>query len=366
MSSIRVGGRGSTSQKRQTIRCFAHVLSEAGTDDLARRVVYSLNNWEFDSFVMQSQPAGSHEEAVEHAKQARELYPESMHLIIGSSVLDGTRLREPLREARNQVGRGSLAIVHLGSSVSQSEVPLDGIIRTDNLRTEARRIVRMLHYRRPVGKSVLPCAPQSQRVTKRKDFTASLRLRFTVYDLMGYIPDQYRSTRTGLEMDNLDKYSLHYVCQLPGENNGQPAASLRLITRRRQRDSLRWVNQTLLENSDRPLKRSVRASQFQELPVFSAIQNLEEFQAMLQSEEAEYCELSRMVVDQPYRGMGLSRQLIELALADARRMGVRCVFLACVPEQVSMYEKYGFLHFPSDVVTFARVQQPAQALFQFL
>lgn len=352
------------------IRCFVHVVRDSDPENLADFVHSKLKDWDFVTpaclVPVESQLAGTLEEAVENARKTHDLYPESMQLIIGSDLLDGAQPREPLRAARDEFGRGFLGVVHLGSSVPKEVVALDGVIRSDNVKSETRRVARLLNYRRPVRRVSPPCAPQTRLVRKRDDFEASLRLRFNVYDLMGYIPDQYRSSRTGLEMDNLDKYSLHYVSHLPGENNDQPVASLRLITRRRQRNSMRWVGETLRENPDRRLKRSARAAQFQELPVFNAIKCLEEFQAMLQSEEAEYCELSRMVVDESCRGMGLSRHLIELALADARTRGIRCVFLACVPEQVRMYEKYGFLHFPSDIVRFARVEQPAQALFQFL
>lgn len=370
MSLNRADGRSTVDRVPKTVRCFAHVVREVESESLAGYVQASLNNWDFETaaniVLVEAQAAGSLDEAVDQARQTLALYPESMQLIIGASVLDGTHLCEPLRSARKQFDRGHLGIVQLGSSPVMDVGALDGAIRSDNVRSETRRIVRLLNYRRPVPKTEPPCAPQTRLVTTREDFTAALKLRFNVYDLMGYIPRQYRSPRTGLEMDNLDKYSLHYICRLPDEGNDLPAATLRLITQIRQRNSMRWVAETLRENPDRALRRSARAAQFQDLPVFNAIKCLEEFQALLQSEESEYCELSRMVVDESCRGMGLSRQLIEVALADARQRGIRCVFLACVPEQVSMYEKYGFLHFPSDIVRFARVQQPAQALFQFL
>ena len=359
-----------TAGDRETIRCFVQIVNDVDSQELAHRIGASVNGWSFETFTQQiaieSQSAESLSIAVEHAQQALKLYPESMQLIVGSNVLDGNRLREPLGAARSEFQRGHLAVVQLGSTSAEPAAALDGVIRSDNLRSEIRRVVRMLHYQRPVSPKEPPCAPVMRVIQDRKDFTAALRVRFMVYELMGYIPERYRSTKTGLELDYLDKYSLHYVCQLPGETRELPGAALRLITRKRQRNSKRWIDQTLKEYPDEALRRSARTAQFQELPVFNAIQSLDEFQALLQTEDAEYCELSRVVVNEACRGMGLSRGLIEFALADARQRGIRCVFLACVPEQVSMYEKYGFLNFPSDIVTFARVQQPAQAMFQFL
>ena len=370
MSSIRAEGLSTIARAPKTIRCFVHVVQTPDPDNLADFVQAKLKDWDFVTpaciVLVESQLANSLEDAVENSRKTHDLYPDSMQLVIGADLLTGSQPKELLQAAQQEFGRGYLGVIHLGSNMPKGAVALDGAIRSNNVKSETRRVVRLLNYRRPVRRVSPPCAPQARLVNSRDDFEASLRLRFNVYDLMGYIPERYRSERTGLEMDNLDKYSLHYVSHLPGENDDQPVASLRLITRRRQRDSMRWMAHTLRENPDRRLKRSVRTSQFQELPVFNAIKCLEEFQAMLQSEEAEYCELSRMVVDESCRGMGLSRQLIELALADARLRGIRCVVLACVPEQVRMYEKYGFLHFPSDIVRFARVEQPAQALFQFL
>lgn len=369
MSQIRADRAVSTAGDRETIRCFVQVLNDTDSQDVAHETRQALNGWSFDTFaqhfVLDVQSAESPSAAVDHARQALKLYPESMHVIVGPNVLDGTQLHAPLKQARSEFKRGHLAVVQLGSPKSEPNAAIDGVIRIDNPKPETRRVIRKLHYQRPVPKRESPCAPVIHVIKDQQEFMDALKVRFAVYDLMGYIPEHYRSAKTGLELDYLDKYSLHYTCMLPGEID-LPGATLRLITRRQREKSSEWVAQTLRDNPDQALRRSARAAQFQEMPVFNSIHRLDGLQKLLQTEDTEYCELSRVVVNEKCRGMGLSRGLIEFALQDAKLRGIRCVFLACVPEQVEMYEKYGFTHFPSDTVTFARVQQPAQAMFQFL
>jgi len=53
-------------------------------------------------------------------------------------------------------------------------------------------------------------------------------------------------------------------------------------------------------------------------------------------------ELSRVIVDLEYRGNGISRRLVDLAVQTAARAGVNRLFLECLPSHEQIYERHGF------------------------
>jgi len=63
--------------------------------------------------------------------------------------------------------------------------------------------------------------------------------------------------------------------------------------------------------------------------------------------DSEVGELSRVVVSEEFRGVGLSRLLVRACIAAALDLRLRAVMLECLPEHVQMYAKFGFEKTPS-------------------
>src|SRR6202051_4938962 len=62
-------------------------------------------------------------------------------------------------------------------------------------------------------------------------------------------------------------------------------------------------------------------------------------------------ELSKMAVSPRLRGLGIGRSLLEFAIAQARRIGARALFLGSstkLPNAVHLYESVGFRHVPPE------------------
>jgi predicted GNAT family N-acyltransferase len=66
---------------------------------------------------------------------------------------------------------------------------------------------------------------------------------------------------------------------------------------------------------------------------------------------SDLCEISRVVVAEEFRGLGVSRLLVRACIAAAFDLRQRYVLLDCIPQHAAMYEKFGF----------ARVEGYAQA-----
>ena len=98
-----------------------------------------------------------------------------------------------------------------------------------------------------------------------------------------------------------------------------------------------------------------------ELPIFHS-QNLSGiFRKSVQDDEV--CgELSRVIVAEDYRGAGLSRQLVEFALAEAGRAGIQRLFLECLEVHQELYGKFGFQRLPGATGTVIGVNKTMLAM----
>ena len=56
----------------------------------------------------------------------------------------------------------------------------------------------------------------------------------------------------------------------------------------------------------------------------------------------DLCELSRVVVTEEFRGLGVSRLLVRAAIAAAVDFNLKYMLLDCIPQHVVLYEKLGF------------------------
>jgi putative acetyltransferase len=64
-------------------------------------------------------------------------------------------------------------------------------------------------------------------------------------------------------------------------------------------------------------------------------------------------ELSKMAVSTDLRGRGIGRRLLEHAIAHARQIGARSVFLGSstkLPNAIHLYESIGFSHVPRETL----------------
>jgi predicted N-acetyltransferase YhbS len=64
--------------------------------------------------------------------------------------------------------------------------------------------------------------------------------------------------------------------------------------------------------------------------------------------------LGGVIVSASYRGRGLARRVVEVALARARRLGPRFAVLFCHEDRAGLYRKLGFVELLGDVL----VEQP--------
>jgi predicted GNAT family N-acyltransferase len=196
-------------------------------------------------------------------------------------------------------------------------------------------------------------------VRDEKDMRACLRLRFDVYDRMFYLEERISDCPARLDMDLYDKRAIHFLAEssltgdvvgtvrlvlprplLPGQRDsviGSPApATMERQARLCQRiadDEARLGNSALADK--------LGEASFAALPILQSNDFRDKTAQMLAQANLQ-AELSRLIVQPRYRGLGVSRLLIRVVVAAALDLERDIILLECVPAHAAMYSKHGF------------------------
>jgi GNAT superfamily N-acetyltransferase len=189
---------------------------------------------------------------------------------------------------------------------------------------------------------------------KPEQLLRSLELRFGLYGVLGLLSNEVRSANLGVELDFHDGMALHFGAI--DQATGEIAASVRLVIPHQPwgvtgsvspelRDAFRtqqsWFRR-IAETLPAPaLQKKLLESGVGALPLLQNAQLDTKWQNAI-NEGLNGVEISRVVVNPHYRDAGLSRALVQLAIANAYELGRRSIFAACFPSHVPMYSAYGF------------------------
>jgi predicted GNAT family N-acyltransferase len=212
-----------------------------------------------------------------------------------------------------------------------------------------------LTYTASPSKRTIPSPPVEVRlIRRRRELMDYFRLRHRVYKVMGYLEERIENTPSQMEIDWCDEIALHFGA-FAGERKEQLVGTARVVVNSAAEADKKqpmlsryreWVI-ALLE-PDPVLKRSVNKGVLPlELPIFHSQKLSTRLGEVLLCEEA-CAELSRVIVEEDYRGVGLSTRLVEFALEESARVGVNRVFLECLALHETLYRKLGFQRIPGD------------------
>jgi GNAT superfamily N-acetyltransferase len=216
-----------------------------------------------------------------------------------------------------------------------------------------RRAYLAICYRRPPSeKNIGPeTAIEVGVVRTLEDFRKCLALRHDVYSLLGYIHDDVDEAT---ELDYYDPSAMHFfaVASNPGGRSFVGAARLVIAGTKLRRRGLfsdtAHTRQTFsafcdqIASPDPHLRRKLEEGPGgAALPVLAAF-NFGGVSPGAGVSVSDLCELSRVVVTDEFRGLGLSRLLVRVAIAAAIDLNLKYILLDCIPQHVVFYEKFGF------------------------
>lgn len=213
------------------------------------------------------------------------------------------------------------------------------------LREELFKVVKRIWLKSPVAYH----KPQSfgpvnsieiSCITNQKQLYDSFRLRGEVYEALGYIEKKKNRKK---ETDSYDPISLHFIAA-DTENGNKTVGTLRLIVPSLPACSsyanlvpqnTHWFN----EISEMPSPFS--------LPVFQSFlyflpPKQQDIPQDFTFRSRDVCEISRVIVAPDYRGMGISKLLMNHAIDIAQQLRRKNIWLECAPHHIEMYEKFGF------------------------
>jgi len=296
-------------------------------------------------------------------------------VLVSDSILEGTEERLQFSATGQLIDNACLtnsipaAFIALGSDsrelpkglVAQvGTSPLDLLKLREAIGRAALRVHLMAPPRSGTGRvSRDPSSLDSSRFSFQlaetpEQLLSCFELRYSIYDVMGYLSKEIASSGLGLEVDFHDGISLHFLALDTATQ--EVAATLRLVLPNQPwgvcasvgpefREAFlvqqRWFRRLAEFIKSPALQRKLLDAGAGALPMLQNARVSQKWQKPI-SDGLNGVEISRCVVPPKFRGLGLSRTLLHQALAAAFELGRRTVFAECVPSHVPMYQQYGF------------------------
>jgi len=173
-----------------------------------------------------------------------------------------------------------------------------------------------------------------------EDLIESYRLRYEVYEALGYVQ---RLNKSKLEIDEYDSLSVPFGAF--DSMSGRMIGTLRLITNETQPGYERLMRRAVAELADDELAGQVSGSRPFLLPSIIS-QDVNRQIVAFNTERFALQELSRTIVRPSHRGSGISRGLMEFGLAHAARFTPAVLVGGCLTEHLPMYARYGYERLP--------------------
>jgi GNAT superfamily N-acetyltransferase len=205
------------------------------------------------------------------------------------------------------------------------------------------KVVRALEYKRMPQKRS-PDKLVRIRHIREDELRSYYELRHRSYSIMGYFDHEIETVPLKQEFDWFDQFSVPIGAFIDGpDGRACLIGTTRLITT--QIYSQRFIEATSAFASQD--HTGVLKPRFEEPAPFQMpfLQSLPDngMVADLNLNCAnQFCEISRVIVAEEARGIGLSKWLVKYTLTVARWLGMRRMFLECLPTHTELYKKFRF------------------------
>jgi len=202
-----------------------------------------------------------------------------------------------------------------------------------------------------------------RELNSNDDFIQYFRLRYRVWNAMGYIAPECACTNTGFELN----YSDRTAYPIGAFNQSRELIGCARLVFPIGHDSrhLRLISQIVTAKHDAKLRDNFEYPKMMLHP-FDLLESLVGFRtyfAGLVRKHITYAEVSRVIVAPEFQKEGLGEVLVDSIVTLAQRYGVDLLFLACNDNLHPFYERCGFSVLPGlSCEHFAGVNAPAIAM----
>jgi N-acetylglutamate synthase-like GNAT family acetyltransferase len=193
-------------------------------------------------------------------------------------------------------------------------------------------------HRTPEGLIVI------RQVRTVEELRAYYGLRHRIYSIMGYLDAEIERVSTQQEIDWCDLFSVPIAAFEAGPDGAaRIVGTARIITTRPSNPQLFAATEAIAaEDQDGLLIERLNQVYPFQMPFLQSHPDPEILTSLNRHYSDAFCEISRVIVDRDHRGMGLSTVLVNYTMMVARWMGMKRLFLECLPTHRSLYERFHF------------------------
>ncbi|MDA1052311.1 MAG: GNAT family N-acetyltransferase [Planctomycetota bacterium] len=177
-----------------------------------------------------------------------------------------------------------------------------------------------------------------------EDFEAFFKLRYRVWDELGYLSDAKRCPATPWELDYTDRTAL--PLGIFSKLDGTLIGGARLVRGLGEEypTLIRTINEMLRKQGAEVLRRNFEYPTFTTHPfdILGEFQRFQEYYRDLVRRGVSKAEVSRVVVEPEYRKLGLGEVIVDTLCSLARVNAVEVLFLACHEKHGDFYKRSHF------------------------
>lgn len=275
-------------------------------------------------------------------------HPAGCAVLISDSLVDDGKPAEAALHLNDKFFDKSLGTIGF-SDDCQRVAEIDRVVprgaTAAQLRGALEMVAARLRYISPPPRQTQKLAFTIRRIRYEYELQRYFRLRFQVYRTMGYLDPRKERVPSQMEIDGSDTSAVHYgaFCQIKGQE--QLAGAFRILLADAGETVFAAWTRNLLD-SDQQLRSLVAGEQLTlRLPIFQSQQLDDELYASIR-EQLLCAELSRVIVAEKFRGLGLSKLLVREAQQESLRQAVHDVYLECLRAHEPLYRCCGFETLP--------------------
>jgi len=210
------------------------------------------------------------------------------------------------------------------------------------------RVIKRLEYvSAPEKKTGIDLSLLDVRILKntQTEFDKYFSLRQQIYTIMGYLDGRVESARSQFEITEADTHAIHCGAFYRNDVKDVLAGTARIVLNTEADDGLRKMFLAMISR-DVVLQSLLKNPYPLGLPIFQSHKGMNRIMQEILKKDLICGELSRVIVPNEFRGLGISRKLIDFAVQKAIAKGVRRVFLECLEIHEALYQHHGFRRIP--------------------
>lgn len=179
-------------------------------------------------------------------------------------------------------------------------------------------------------------------IENEEDFKQYFSLRYRVWESLGYIAPENKSTTSKWEVNFSDRSAVPIGCFL---NSGELIGTARLVfPQGREARFAPLIKRMIMQKDDPVLQSSFEYPERMMHPfdVLYSFSGFQRFYARLRQQRIHKAEVSRIIVAPEHRNRGLGQVLVDSLKSLARQRGLSLFFLACLEKHAPFYQRCGF------------------------